>query len=466
MDVKVRFLGGAKTVTGSKYLLQIDNLKVLVDCGLFQGLKELRLRNREKLYTGAENIDLVIITHAHIDHTGYLPKLYKDGFRGRVICTEASRELMGIMLRDSAKLQEEEAEYARKKGYSKHSHPEPLYTVADVEKVLPLLEGYDYNTPIVLTDQLSITFRDAGHIIGSAIVEMYLQGISQQKKLVFSGDLGRKNQPILYDPAIIENADVLFVESTYGDRYNKVDDPSEAMARIVNAAHERGGCLLIPAFAVGRTQTILYYLKKLLKEGRISPVKVYMDSPMAINVTDLYRHYPAYHKLSDAELTSPEHPFEFPELYYVREQSASQALNDIKQDAIIISASGMCNGGRILHHLYNRLPRPNDTILLAGYQAEGTRGRTILEGEPTVKMFGQQVSIKCHVEHLNVLSAHADKGELLQWLSTITKEPKWIFIIHGEEKSSDALAIAMQQELDWNPIVPEYMQMFELFTNI
>ncbi|GAA4385876.1 MBL fold metallo-hydrolase [Hymenobacter koreensis] len=465
LDVNLTFLGAAHSVTGSKYVLTLEQgyrqQRLLVDCGLFQGLKELRNRNRESLPLVAADLEAVVLTHAHIDHSGYLPKLVKDGFRGPIFCTDATADLLGILLLDSAKLQEEEAAFANAEGYSKHHPAEPLYSVADAAQVLLLLRPVAYNEPVEVTEQVQVVFRDAGHILGSAIVEMTVRGAHQTKKLVFSGDLGRYNNPVLFDPTSVTEADVLLVESTYGDRETRIQDPEAELVRLVTEAVNRGGVLLIAAFAVGRTQTLLYYLRKLRREGRLPQVPVYVDSPMGIRVTSLFQHHPFAHRLGS------DNPFHFDGLTFVSDQQKSKALNRLTGPAIIISASGMCTGGRIVHHLFHRLARPQDTLLLVGYQAEGTRGRSLQDGEKKIKMFGEWVPVHCHVEELDGFSAHADRAELLRWLQGFTKAPKRTFIVHGEPAAANSLAEALRKERGWSSvIVPEYRESDVLFSGI
>jgi metallo-beta-lactamase family protein len=465
MDVNLQFLGAAHCVTGSKHLLTLQDAgtrhRVLIDCGLFQGLKELRLRNREELPLAPADVEIVILTHAHIDHSGYLPKLVKDGFRGRILCTEPTADLLSIMLLDTAKLQEEDAAYANKKGYSKHHPALPLYAPADVAQVLPLVESVAYDAPIVLLGgALTLTFREAGHILGSAIVELDVRGAHQHKRLVFSGDLGRYDSPLMHDPTAIPQADVLVVESTYGDRTTHLADPESVLARTVNEALDRGGVLLIAAFAVGRTQALLYYLKKLLAAGRIPPVPVYVDSPMALRVADLYPRHPNAHRLGHGNL------FDFSGLHLVPEAEQSKALNQKTGWGIIISASGMCTGGRIVHHLHHRLPRPQDTLLLIGYQAEGTRGRRLLAGEQEIKMFGEMVPVRCHIEHLDGFSAHADRSELLRWLDQFQAPPQRTFVVHGEPPAAESLAATLRQRHWPSVAVPEHLESVSLFEGI
>jgi metallo-beta-lactamase family protein len=466
MDVRVKFLGGASTVTGSKYLLEVNEKKILIDCGLYQGLKELRLRNWDDFPIHPQEIDIVIITHAHIDHTGYLPRLVKLGFGGKVYCTRPTMDLMAILLKDSAKLQEEEAEYARKKGYSRHQNPQALYTSDDVETVLPMLEPCDMNKQIEIADGINISFLYSGHILGASSVYMELKGNNQNKTLLFSGDIGRYTDPIFYPPFTPKQADIVFLESTYGDRVNPDEEVEKDFADAINDAHASGGCVLIPAFAVGRTQEVLYYIKKLRDENRIPKMSVYVDSPMAINATRLYVHYPDCHKLSLEELQHEETFLKFNGLHYCKTQESSTELNDIRSNAIIISASGMLAGGRILHHLFHRLPRENDTLIFVGFQAEGTRGRHILEGAESIKIFGQEVPVKCKRRIINGLSAHADRDELMQWARKIKDSPKMTFLVHGEKQSAESLAEHLKNELGWQCYVPEYLESFKLFNSI
>ncbi|MEP2026191.1 MAG: MBL fold metallo-hydrolase [Reichenbachiella sp.] len=466
MNIRVKFLGGAESVTGSKYLLEIDDFKLLIDCGLFQGLKELRLRNWDDFPIDPSSIDAVVITHAHIDHSGYLPLLVNKGFSGPIYCTNATASLLDILLKDAAKLQEEEAEFARKKGYSKHHPPKPLFTIKDAEAALSLLEFYEYKTCVSITEKIEVTFFDAGHILGSSIVSLDITGSSQKKKIVFSGDLGRYDQPLLYDPTAINSADVLFVESTYGDRMNEEEKTEKKLAAIVKQAFEREGCLLIPSFAVGRTQLLLYYFHYLLENHLIPECKIFIDSPMAINATHLHKKHRKDHKLSvgknEHASIFDDHHFE-----YYKSQASSTNLNNVEKGAIIISASGMCTGGRILHHLFHRLPRKNDTLLFAGYQAIGSRGRKILEGDKTSRIFGLEVQVNCKVEQLGGLSAHADQSELMRWASQISEPPKFTFVIHGEPESSKKFAKKLNENLAWpNVIVPKYLESFELFRGI
>jgi metallo-beta-lactamase family protein len=464
MDVRVKFLGATGTVTGSRYLFDIGKFRVLFDCGLFQGLKELRLRNWDTLPIEASSIDAIIISHAHIDHTGYLPRIVQEGFKGPIYCTRPTADLMELMLLDSAKLQEEEALYAFKKGYSKHSPPKPLYTSEDAYRVLHLLKPFNFDENIKISDRIDITYRGAGHLLGAAITEMYVQGNQQKKKIVFSGDLGRYQDTMLHPPTDIEEADILFVESTYGNKDNPINDPAAELERIVNQTTSNRGVLLIPAFAVGRTQLLLYHLHRLMEENRIPDIPVYIDSPMATSATYLYYKYPQYHKVQfNNSLFARQ--METNMLVFVKTAAFSKTLNETKTNAIIISSSGMMTGGRILHHLYHRLRNPQDTVLISGYQAEGTRGRKLVDGDP-IRIFSEDVPVNCHIENMTSLSSHADKEELFTWLGKFTQSPKITFTVHGEGKNLAAYAQAIRDRLKWNVVEPKYLQSIELFSGI
>lgn len=465
MDVRLKFLGGAGTVTGSRYLLTVGDFRFLLDCGLFQGLKPLRLRNWENFPVDINTIDAMVVSHAHIDHTGYIPRLVKDGFNGPIYCTAPTAELMEIMLLDSAKLQEEEAAYARRKGYSRHANPEPLYTEKDAQRTFPLFKTSGYNEKVRIHDNIELVYRDAGHLLGSAIVEIHITGDTQTKKIVFSGDLGRYQQAMLAPPTTIEEADILLVESTYGTRENPFDDPADDLTRVVNETFARGGVLVIPAFAVGRTQMLLLYLRRLMQQDLIPDVPVYVDSPMAISATYLFYKYPTYHKMGTTSKDLAEE-IETNMLVMVKSAQHSKALNDLKSNAIIISSSGMMTGGRILHHMFHRLRNENDTFLIAGYQAEGTRGRSLLEKQPTIKIFGESVPVKCKVEQISSMSGHADKEELLRWLGGFRDKPKMTFVVHGEEPEISVYAKSIRDRLGMNVIVPQYLESFSLFEGI
>jgi metallo-beta-lactamase family protein len=390
----------------------------------------------------------------------------KDGFHGRILCTYATEDLMKIMLRDAAKLQEEEAQFAFKKGYSKHSKPQPLFTIEDAERVLTLVDSIRFEKETKVFENISVTYYNAGHILGSAIAELKLSTSNHSKKIVFSGDLGRYDDPIMYPPKAISEADILLVESTYGDRLNPMEQVEADLTQIVNEAIEHEGTIIVPAFAVGRTQTLIYYFHLLMERKVIPILPIYIDSPMAIDVTDLYEKHNNIHKIKvEHKYGKLVSIFDTPNIHFCNTRESSKALNEITKPAIIISASGMATGGRVLHHLFHRLRRENDTILLAGYQAEGSRGRRIQDREPMVKIFGEEVPVRCHVKTIHGLSAHADQRELLQWLSNFKQRPKRVFITHGEIESATTLAEKIEA-MGWETIIPEYLESFDLFDGI
>jgi metallo-beta-lactamase family protein len=465
MNVSITFLGAAESVTGSRFLVKTDGFTFLFDCGLFQGLKELRIRNRHPFPIPPSEIDAVVISHAHIDHTGYLPKLVKEGFNGPIFCTKPTADLIEILLLDSAKLQEEEAAFAKKKGYSKHTDPQPLYTEEDARAVFPLLHTIGYNEITSLAKHIRINFQDAGHLLGSAITEVWIKGDFQEKKIVFSGDIGRYQQAMLRQPSAICETDVLIIESTYGNKDNPYDDPEDDLIRIVNQSVQRGGVLLIPAFAVGRTQGLLYYLRKLMKENKVPTIPIYIDSPMAISATHLFFKYQSFHKLGDAVKEFAQE-IESNEIIFTKTAEESKSINAVKARAIIISSSGMMTGGRIIHHLSQRLDNEQDTLLIPGFQAEGTRGRDLLEGKPTIRMFGIDVPVKCAVEKLTSMSGHADKEELFRWMKNFKHVPKHVFTVHGEGKDILAYAEAIKQRLNWHVAVPAYREEITIFGGI
>lgn len=465
MDVRVKFLGAAKTVTGSRYLLDIGDFRVLFDCGLFQGLKELRLRNWEPCPVEPSSIHAVVISHGHIDHTGYLPRLVREGFNGPIYCTKPTADLIELLLLDSAKLQEEEALYAASKGYSRHSNPEPLYYTEDARKVFPMLKKFDFGVSIPLSDHVTIKYHPAGHMLGAAITEMTINGNTQQKTIVFSGDLGRKSDAILPPPEKMQKADILFIESTYGHKDNANVNPSEELARVARQTFHNGGVLLIPAFAVGRTQTLLYHFHDLMERNLIPDVPVYVDSPMATSATYLYYRHPTYHNAVFNRTEFARH-METNLMVFVKTSQHSKSLNDIKTNAIIITSSGMMTGGRILHHMYHRLRNPQDTLLVAGYQAEGTRGRDLVDGKPTIRIFGEEVPVRCHIENMSALSGHADRGELFEWMSGFQDAPKITFVVHGENPGMALYAQEIRTRMGWNVMQPDYLESVQLFKGI
>jgi metallo-beta-lactamase family protein len=447
--MKLTFLGAVQTVTGSKYLVQTARQRILVDCGLFQGLKELRERNWLPLPIEVASIDAVILTHAHLDHSGYLPLLAKNGFRGPVYCTEATRDLCEILLPDSGHLQERDAEFANRHGYTKHDPAKPLYTAADAQASLELLRPVSFGTARKLDDGLTVRFQRAGHILGAASVWLEEGGIS----LLFSGDLGRPNDPVMLDPAAAQSADYLVVESTYGNRRHERIDPELSLAEIIGSTARRGGSVLIPAFAVGRTQSILYHLQRLKANRRIPDVPVYLDSPMAIDASGIFCRHLGDHKLSDSQCRSL-----CSIARYVRSVEESKALNGMAMPKIVISASGMATGGRVLHHLKVMAPDPRNTILFTGFQAAGTRGAAMVSGASEVTIHGQRVPVRATVRNLDALSAHADADEIMGWLRKFARPPRQTFVTHGELAAAEALHGRVSSELGWRCAVPRYKE--------
>lgn len=442
-------MGATGTVTGSKYLLEADQNKFLIDCGLFQGLKELRLRNWAALPIDPKLIDAVILTHAHIDHTGYLPLLVKHGFKGKIFASPGTKDLCELLLPDSGFLQEEEAAFANKHGYSKHHPALPLYTQEDANKALKQFEVVDFHFYHSLTPSLKFKLHHAGHIIGASLVEFHHKNTS----LLFSGDLGRPFDSVMREPEPIWNADYLVLESTYGDRMHEHVNPMDKLGIIINETAKLGGSVLIPAFAVGRAQSLLYYIHQLKKINKIPNLPVYLDSPMAQNATNLMCKYKEELRLSKQQCSDV-----CGVATYVTTIDESKKIDSLHVPSIIISASGMATGGRVLHHLKNLAPNPRNTIVFAGYQALETRGDRIVKGEKTVKIHGELVAIKARVELLHNISAHADYNEILGWLGNFKRAPKRVFLTHGEPHSRASLKSKIEAKYKWSCMMPEYMQ--------
>ncbi len=460
---KLTFLGAAGTVTGSRHLLELDKENFLIDCGLFQGTKENRLKNWEEFPFPPGKVDRVLLTHAHIDHTGYLPRFCKDGFTGRVHCTHPTYDLCEILLKDSAHLQEEDAYWANKKGFSKHSPALPLYTVDDAENALSFFTPLHYGEDYFPNPDTRIKFKDAGHILGSAFAEIRTRKDDRVRKILFSGDIGRPSRFILRDPVQVYNVDYLVLESTYGDRLHEDHTPVEQLARIINESVSRGGVLVIPSFAVGRTQTLLYVLRELEEQGKIPSLPVFVDSPMAIEAIDIFKNRIPEQNLTSRILTlEGKKIFNTKRLHLCKSRDESKAINRIKSNAIIISASGMLSGGRILHHLVERLPQPKDTILFIGYQATGTRGRSILEGNKSVKIHGTHIPVEAKIENITGFSGHGDYNEILAWLMGFNRPPEKTFIVHGEPESSIAMAEKIRKQFGWDVTIPQFGESFEL----
>lgn len=451
--MRITFLGAAGTVTGSKYLLDHSDRHVLIDCGLFQGYKQLRLHNRDPFQLPVQDLDAIVLTHAHLDHSGYLPVLVRNGYRGPIYATEATCELVKILLLDSGRLQEEEAGFANRHGFSKHSPALPLYTEQDAEQTLKLLHPIEWHHRVEIVPGLSVLLRGAGHILGASTVEVVADGVT----LVCSGDLGRPEDPLMFAPETIEQADYLLVESTYGDRKHPDEDPEHQLADVINRTALRHGITLVPSFAVGRAQLLMYHLYRLKQQHAIPDLPIYLNSPMATDVTRLYQRFRSEHRLSPQScegMCSGTH--------FVRSTDESIELDRQRTPAVIIAASGMATGGRVLHHLKALAPNASNSLLMPGFQAGGTRGAQIVAGAPSVRIHGQEVPIRAEVVPMQTLSAHADADEIMQWLRGFKRPPKHTFVVHGEPNASDVLRRRISLELGWSVSVPEYRDSVEL----
>jgi metallo-beta-lactamase family protein len=463
---KITFLGAAGTVTGSKYLIEAGSKRLLVDCGLFQGSKELQQRNWNQLTVDPATIEWVLLTHAHIDHTGYLPRLVAAGYRGPVYADAATHELCNLLLPDSAHLQEEDALFAARKGYSSHKQPLPLYTVAQAQQALARFQEIPREDVCTISPEFSVRTHDAGHILGSTWVELTITENSKKTLVVFSGDIGRYDQPILNDPEAPSRADFLLCESTYGDREHGKASVADELADVINRVAKRGGVVVIPSFAVGRTQTLMYYLRELDDAQRIPKLPVYVDSPMAISVTDIYARHHEDHDLDFTKLEQQgdRDPLNLHDVHMTRAVEDSKAINNVTSPCIIISASGMATGGRVLHHLAKRLPDSRSAVLLVGYQAAATLGRALQDGAQFVRIHGQEVPVRAEIVVLDQLSAHAGRSELLRWLSGFTAPPRQTFLVHGEPSGLEGLRAGIASRFLWPVIVPAYLQSFDLST--
>lgn len=449
--MQLSFLGATGTVTGSKYLLAVvGSKKILIDCGLFQGYKALRLRNWEKFPVETKSIDAVALTHAHIDHTGYLPLLVKNGFTGPIYATAATRDLCNILLPDSGHLQEEDARFANKYGFSKHKPALPLYTQEEAVEALKQFQVVEYENSYDLFGEIDIRWHRAGHILGSAFID--IQEKKTNTSILFTGDIGRLQDPIMKPPVFIKGTDYLVIESTYGNRLHESNDPSLQIAKIINETVKRGGSIIIPAFAVGRAQSILYYISKLKEAKKIPDLPVFLDTPMGINATQIMCKHKQEHHLSIAEcklLCNVAH--------YTNTPDDSKKLDNYPVPIIIISASGMATGGRILHHLKVFAPEPRNTILFTGYQAGGTRGARMINGETEIKIHGQNIPVRARIEMISNTSAHADYQEIIQWLEHFERPPKKVFITHGEAAAAASLKEKIEKRFGWSCFVPDYL---------
>lgn len=465
--MQLNFFGAARQVTGSCYLLEAEGLRIVVDCGMYQE-REFRHRNWDPFPFDAGKVDFVLLTHSHLDHAGLLPKLVREGFSGRVLTTEASEELLQIVLMDSARIQEEDAAYKKrrhKKEGRKGPYPEvPLYTVEDAKACFPLLTGVSYDTPIPLNNNVEVTFFDAGHILGSAMIEIEAGKGSDKRNFVFSGDIGQRDKPLVRDPSSFTQADYVVMESTYGNRdHEDTAAVDEQLAEVINQTIKSGGNIVIPVFAIERAQEVMYHLSRLVRENKIPFIKIFLDSPMAVDVTDVFVKHKQYLDAETRTLFSEnESPFRFPGMKLVRTRDESKAINSIKEPVIIMAGSGMCTGGRVKFHLVKNIARPESTILFVGYQASGTLGRHIVSGAEKVRIHGKHYPVRANIKDIDGFSAHADRTALLQWVEHIKHEPRSIFVAHGEEKAALSLAETIRSRQDWKVDVPEYQDGFDL----
>lgn len=459
--MKIQFLGATGTVTGSKFHISNDDGAWLVECGLFQGLKELRKRNWNELPIDIELLDAIILTHAHIDHSGYLPVVIDRGFNGSVLASESTVELCKILLPDAGYLQEEDAKFAAKKGFSKHKNPLPLYTYDDAIRSLQYFKSIPDRKWYQLSTNMRIMLRPAGHILGSRFINLSVDDKKRHFNLLFAGDIGGYDSVIAVDPGQVKSVNYLVLEATYGDRLHSEEDPMQRLEEIINKTVKRGGKIIIPAFAVGRTQEVLFLLRKLEIEGRLPDIPIYLNSPLAIDATTVYLKFMHEHNFFQNGKASAE-VFKPSRLSLVHEAEDSKRLNALPGPAIIISSSGMMTGGRILHHLKAYLPDPKSTLVITGFQAAGTRGRSILDGAKSVKIHGIPVAINAEIDFVESLSAHGDWRDIMRWLEGFERPPETTFLVHGEPESLEALRSKIEDKLKWNVVIPKYMEKFEL----
>lgn len=468
MSLTLTFLGAARCVTGSRYFLQTKNVRLLIDCGLFQEREHLG-RNWEKCPIPCDQIDALLLTHAHLDHSGLIPRLVAEGFKGPIFTTAPSRELTRIILEDAAKIQVEDAAYKKQRHQREGRqgpHPQvPLYTPDDVASALPRFRDVAYSKPIEVAKNVSAAWHDAGHILGSALVEIRVRESGRERTLVFSGDLGQRRKPLIHDPTLLDRAEVIVMESTYGDRlhppWQSIEDQ---LCTVICDTVQRGGNIVIPTFAIERAQELMYYFNRLAGEGRMPDLLVFLDSPMAISVTDVFERHLDLLDAEARQMVAQGHSlFEFPGLHMVQSRRESQAINRLRGSCIILAGAGMCSGGRIKHHLIQNLPRPESTILFTGYQARGTLGRQILEKAPRVRIHGKIWPVKAKVAHINGLSAHGDQKDLLHWLGHFQKPIEKLFLTHGEPSAAQGFSAAIRGTLGYEAMIPEYQSTFQLF---
>ncbi|MCK5529043.1 MAG: MBL fold metallo-hydrolase [Kiritimatiellae bacterium] len=465
--MKISFFGAAQNVTGSNYLLDINGSRVLVDCGYYQE-RDFRSRNHDAFQYNPIDIDAVLLTHAHLDHSGLLPKLVKHGFKGKIFCTEATADIAKIIMYDSAHIQEEDIKHKKKrhaKQNKKSPYPyEAIYRQEDVDATAELLRTVKYNEEVQIVDGLKCTFNDAGHILGASMLYLKMQEGDKMRTMIFSGDMGRPDTPILCDPTKFEKADYVVIESTYGNRVHKPNkDIPETLARIINQAHESGGNVVVPSFAVERSQELLFHMHNLLQAGRIPKMQVYLDSPMAVRVTEVFRRHPElFDEETSAMLARGEHPCDFPGLMLTRSVDESKAIAVNKEACIIIAGSGMCTGGRIKHHIKHNIEKPESTLMFVGYQAAGTLGRTLLGAPEKIRIHGEEYKVAARIEKINGFSAHADRNELFAWISALTDSPRRVFVTHGETEAAKVFGEYINLKTGWDVSVPEYCDEHEL----
>jgi metallo-beta-lactamase family protein len=465
--VKLQFLGAARQVTGSQYYVEADGVRLLVDCGMFQE-RDFLGRNWDPSPIRLRNLDAVLLTHAHVDHCGLAPKLVQEGYRGPIVTTAASADLVELVLRDAAEIQAEDAAFKqkrhRKEGRRGRFPIKPLFTFKDVDRTLPLLQTATYNEEVKINEHVRAVFHDAGHILGSAIIELLVSDHGQERRLIFTGDLGQENKPIVRDPETFAQADYIVMESTYGNRDHEAAASVESqLERIIQETVAEGGCIVIPIFAIERAQELIYHLNRLLHEGRIPPMPVFLDSPMAADVNEVFRdHRDCFDAEALQMLASGQSLLKFPTLKVVRSQEESMAINDLKEPFIVMSTSGMCTAGRIKHHLVHHIEQPASTILFVGYQARGTLGRQIVDGNPEVRIHGRSRLVRARVAQIQGISGHADRSGLMKWLSSFKSPPRHLFVTHGEEDVSLSFAKLVREKMNWQVIVPEYKQSVEL----